>query len=540
MSYGYNEDGIRLTLTYADGTVLATSYTGRNQVKDIIVVGPPPPISYTYDTAGNRVGRSLENGTITAYSYDDAGRLASLEHKIGGVSLQRFDYTLNAQGSRTARVESNNSVAQTDVYTYDPSEQITQVKYNYNAGTGTQDREVNYAYDAVGNRTAVTDNGTPTPYTANSLNQYMAIDAFAAPACDGNGNLTTLQSAVGAPVWTYNYDAQNRLTGGVSTSGDTFTFAYDPRNRCVVRTVGGTATCYLYDDWNVIEDRSAADLQVAQYYQGAAVDEVIAAVNPNGTFFHHHDGLGSVTAVTDATGAIAERVRYDVFGAPSFADSANQPAASSPTGNRFLFTGRELLPAGDGSTIYDYRNRDYFPLIGRFAQPDPLGFDSGDENLVRYVQNNPATTIDPLGLWHTGAYARDDASTIICDGHGKVIYHPPKPVPAHDVCCLPCFEAHENSHAEDAMAANPIVCVGKQRNIAVGFSNLSEQKRSELMAHGKEKKCLENLLKDRETKKSCLRDITARLKRVNEVYIPTYNKFADDPTKPPVQVPWSL
>jgi len=281
----------------------------RNQVKDIIVVGPPPPISYTYDTAGNRVGRSLENGTITAYSYDDAGRLASLEHKIGGVSLQRFDYTLNAQGSRTARVESNNSVAQTDVYTYDPSEQITQVKYNYNAGTGTQDREVNYAYDAVGNRTAVTDNGTPTPYTANSLNQYMAIDAFAAPACDGNGNLTTLQSAVGAPVWTYNYDAQNRLTGGVSTSGDTFTFAYDPRNRCVVRTVGGTATCYLYDDWNVIEDRSAADLQVAQYYQGAAVDEVIAAVNPNGTFFHHHDGLGSVTAVTDATGAIAERVR---------------------------------------------------------------------------------------------------------------------------------------------------------------------------------------------------------------------------------------
>lgn len=31
---------------------------------------------------------------------------------------------------------------------------------------------VNYQYDAVGNRQAVTDNSVPTLYTANNLNQY--------------------------------------------------------------------------------------------------------------------------------------------------------------------------------------------------------------------------------------------------------------------------------------------------------------------------------------------------------------------------------
>ena len=257
---------------------------------------------------------------------------------------------------------------------------------------------MNYAFDPVGNRTTVTDNGTATPYTANALNQYTAIDSLAAPAYDANGNLTTLQTATNAPVWTYSYDAQNRLIGGTSTAGSTFSFAYDARNRCVARTFNGTATCHLYDGWNLIEDRTAADTSLAEYYHGATVDEIIATVKPAGPFFHHHDGLGSVTALSDNTGAITERSTYDIYGTPAFKDATGATIPDSLAGNRLLFTGRELLAGGGDTTLYDYRNRAYSAVVGRFAQTDPIRFAAQDTNIYRYVYNTITVSRDPFGL----------------------------------------------------------------------------------------------------------------------------------------------
>jgi uncharacterized protein RhaS with RHS repeats len=38
------------------------------------------------------------------------------------------------------------------------------------------------------------------------------------------------------------------------------------------------------------------------------------------------------------------------------------------------------------------------PTIGRWLSPDPEGFEAGDENLYRYVHNNPINATDPTGL----------------------------------------------------------------------------------------------------------------------------------------------
>ena len=40
----------------------------------------------------------------------------------------------------------------------------------------------------------------------------------------------------------------------------------------------------------------------------------------------------------------------------------------------------------------------YSPLIGQFAQRDPLGYAAGDENLYRYVDNRPTDATDPSGM----------------------------------------------------------------------------------------------------------------------------------------------
>jgi RHS repeat-associated protein len=59
-----------------------------------------------------------------------------------------------------------------------------------------------------------------------------------------------------------------------------------------------------------------------------------------------------------------------------------------------MFTGREYFPE---LGIYDYRNRFYYPTLGRFLQSDPTGFAGGDANLFRYCGGDPINRKDPDG-----------------------------------------------------------------------------------------------------------------------------------------------
>jgi RHS repeat-associated protein len=47
---------------------------------------------------------------------------------------------------------------------------------------------------------------------------------------------------------------------------------------------------------------------------------------------------------------------------------------------------------------YHARNRDYSPTLGRWVTTDPLMFQAGDNNLYRFVGNDPIGRLDPLGL----------------------------------------------------------------------------------------------------------------------------------------------
>lgn len=102
-------------------------------------------------------------------------------------------------------------------------------------------------------------------------------------------------------------------------------------------------------------------------------------------YYYHFDGSGSVVALSNSSGSIAEQYSYDCFGTPN---------AASTLGNRFMFTGREY----DSETgLYFFRARFYKPSIGRFLQTDPVGYGDG-MNLYGYCGNNPIIWGDPFGL----------------------------------------------------------------------------------------------------------------------------------------------
>ncbi|MBA3832572.1 MAG: RHS repeat-associated core domain-containing protein [Chthoniobacterales bacterium] len=69
-----------------------------------------------------------------------------------------------------------------------------------------------------------------------------------------------------------------------------------------------------------------------------------------------------------------------------------------------LFTGQKWYSQ---LGILDLRNRAYLPSLGRFLQPDPIGFGGDASNLYRYCGNSPSNLSDPSGLFSlTGIWTK--------------------------------------------------------------------------------------------------------------------------------------
>lgn len=387
INYFYDVDGNRTATGYPSGAVVYYNYTNRNQVQQIFASGYANA-TYSYDANGNVLSKSLDNGTLASYSYDAVNRLTTLNHTLSGTSFARFDYGYDNVNRR--KYEQRDS-ALGDVYSYDAVDQVGGVQYNAtnpNTVTPTSpDRTVGYTYDAVGNRTSVADStsGT-TSYSPNNLNQYSSVGG-ASYGYDDNGNLVTGNGL-------YFYDAQNRLDyAQVGSNIDQM--SYDSRNRCVQRVVNGVTTYLVYDGWNLIEERDSSGALLATYIHGVRQDELLTKTTTAGTVYYHENGMNSVTDLTDATGTVVEKYKYDAYGKPAIFDGSGSSLSTSAYGNRFLFTGREYLAEVN---LYDYRARIYSADLGRFLQTDQLRFSAGDVNIYRYCGNNPINGLDSTGM----------------------------------------------------------------------------------------------------------------------------------------------
>lgn len=377
VGYSYDATGNRTKLTYPDSSFVTYTYDALNRLDLVRDASASALANFTYDPLSRRSGLVLSNGITTTYAYDSANRLTQLTHASSPSSLAAFAYTYDALGNRLTMADATGAHS----YTYDPLSQLMAVDYP----SGYAFADMTFALDPVGNRTQTVDEGT-TPYVTNALNQYTQVGSGPL-AYDANGNL------VSGGTSTYAYDAESRLTQATA-GGMTAAYTYDPLGRRLTKTVNGTTTRFLYDGDQILAETDAAGNITAKYVHSSGIDEPLRMERSGVVSYYHPDGLGSIAALTNSSGAVVERYAYDSYGEPRITDAADNPRASSALGNRFLFTGREW---DSESGLYHYRTRAYSPTLGRFLQRDPIGYTAGP-NLYTYVDNNPLNFTDPLGL----------------------------------------------------------------------------------------------------------------------------------------------
>ena len=144
---------------------------------------------------------------------------------------------------------------------------------------------------------------------------------------------------------------------------------------------GGTSTTFT---WDVAGSLPVVLDDGNQYVYGAG----LTAMKQSGSWYYYlADGLGSTTAVADASGAVQDSYTYDVYGTP--------PKTGS-LANEFDFAGQQT----DGTGLQYLRARYYDPATGTFLSREPLAsLATFTSNPMAFVRGNPQLLTDDSGLY---------------------------------------------------------------------------------------------------------------------------------------------
>lgn len=401
-----------VTFTYdAAGRVVAESLNGRVVRSD-------------YDANGRRVVRRTPSGAESFFSYDadgrpivlqTAGRTLRFEYDpTGREVLRRLDGTSvelrqgwDAGGRlRSQTVSNGRGVVQRREYGYlrdglvssiadllsgprtmrlDRAGRVTDVQ-----GQGWRE---SYGYNLAG---AIVRAGWPGADPAVGERRYHGT------LVTGAGSTSYLHDSEGRTVarrkpgkdWTYQWNADDRLTGVVTPDGERWVYRYDALGRRIAKQrldVQGRVvdqTEFTWDGTELAEEVRGGAAVIWDWEPGAdrPITQIERLPGQVARFYTIvTDLVGSPSELLDDAGNVAWHLHTTLWG-----------KVLSPPGQAYTplrFPGQYHDP--ETGLHYNF-HRYYDPDTGRYLSHDPLGLDPAPDSLT-YV-GNPTEFIDPLGL----------------------------------------------------------------------------------------------------------------------------------------------
>lgn len=428
-SFGYDAGGRMVSITYPSGRILSIPHSGGLPTSLSLASGPgatavplvseiqyepfgaarawrwhftggPQWHERVFDASGRMVRYPL-GGALRDIRYDDADRIASYTH------LDRFT---GLSSVATAALNQN--------FAYDALGRLTQVSSSVGNWT--------YSYDDNGNRTAVLTSVPGAATTARNhlvsptSNRLLGLDNPARTLShDAAGN--TWADQQGSVGWTAVYDLSGRLAR-IRSSRDgnqfnTIAYGYNAFGQRVLKqplsfeVCSGTLTpCKTFPVYTggVVYLHSPEGQLLGEYnaQTGAPVREYLwlhdmpmavvaydaaTASDPAPVFYIQADHLNTPRVVLDRNGAQRWSWVAEPFG--------NSSPNVNPVGlGEFTLNLRMPGQYFDVETgLAQNWHREYDAGVGRYTQSDPIGL-AGGLNTYSYVESNPLSYVDPLGL----------------------------------------------------------------------------------------------------------------------------------------------
>ena len=406
--------------------------------------------SYTYDASGNRDTETAPNGRVTKFAYDAAGRLTDRTENFTtgtpNADQNLTTYTEYDPGGRVKAVRAPTADRNTftvTAYTYDDAGRVLAEVRNctvtgttppadpdwrgcgplWDPGTsswvsmGTADAATNlitsFTYDGHGNRLrTIAPDPSDTPSEVTYVTTQFAYDAAdrlcrVLEAAEPSVNLQALADPCSTPVsgtatsnvsTRYTYDAAGNLASMIDGRGNTTAYGYDAAGRMTSLTDAlthavtwgydalgrrtsqnnrdGTVITWTHDGAGRILTRAGTDVATTTFAYDANGNRLTAAAS-GVTITSTYDRLNRSLSVTTSNDALADTTYTYSFTAPTRTD---------PTG-AYTFTvdafGREI-------SMLD-------PIHGATPWTTTYRADGQRANLAMPNGNTTAWTYDPAG-----------------------------------------------------------------------------------------------------------------------------------------------
>ena len=197
------------------------------------------------------------------------------------------------------------------------------------------------------------------------------------------------------------YNLPATITEGASSVS--FSYGADRQRFRQVNSFANQTTIYvggLYEK----EITGTFAKHVNYIFAGGHAVAVLNSATDNSTAMQylHRDHLGSVTHLTDQSGAVVESLSYDIWGKRRNSNWTDAASALPPTQSQRGFTGHEGL---DDVNVVHMNGRVYDASLGKMLSADPyVQFPDHSQSFNRYsyVLNNPGSYTDPSGFCIAG------------------------------------------------------------------------------------------------------------------------------------------